>query len=70
MTTNSTVRKISDLIKNDVRNVEIELVDIEIMNQLSYHVDGSKHKKNGLSLNAKIEKDVEETLNLFDYLKS
>jgi hypothetical protein len=40
------------------------------MNQLSYHVDGSKLKKSGLSLNAKIEKDVEETLNLFDYLKS
>ena len=46
------------------------MVKAEIMNQLSYHVDGSKLKKSGLSLNAKIEKDVEETLNLFDYLKS
>jgi len=67
---NCTVNQILNKIKKYKKNIKVALVKAEIMNQLSYHVDGSKLKKNGLSLNAKIEKDVEETLNLFDYLKS
>tara|TARA_B110001454_G_scaffold30047_1_gene29369 strand:- start:641 stop:1570 length:930 start_codon:yes stop_codon:yes gene_type:complete len=67
---NCTVNQILNKIKKYKKNIKVALVKAEIMNQLSYHVDGSKLKKSGLSLNAKIEKDVEETLNLFDYLKS
>ena len=67
---NCTVNQILNKIRKYKKNIKVALVKAEIMNQLSYHVDGSKLKKSGLSLNAKIEKDVEETLNLFDYLKS
>ena len=47
----------------------IELVNSPIMNQLSYHVDGAKLKNAGLRLNSNIEKDIKDTLNLFNYLK-
>ena len=40
------------------------------MNKLSYHVDDSKIRKEGLKLNAKIDDDIRDTLKLFDYLKS
>jgi hypothetical protein len=40
------------------------------MNQLSYHVDDSKVRKEGLNLNGKIDDDIKNTLKLFNYLKS
>ena len=39
------------------------------MNQLSYHVDNTKLKNEGLTLGSNLEKDIENTLNLFNYLK-
>ena len=45
------------------------LVNSEIMNQLSYHVDDSKIRKYGLRLNSDLQKDINETLKLFTYLK-
>ena len=39
------------------------------MNQLSYHVDDSKIRKHGLKLNSDLQKDVDDTLKLFNYLK-
>ena len=39
------------------------------MNQLSYHVDDTKLKNEGLKLNSNLEKDIKDTLNLFNYLK-
>ncbi len=39
------------------------------MNQLSYHVNNAKLNNAGLKLNANLEKDIENTLNLFKYLK-
>ena len=39
------------------------------MNQLSYHVDDSKLRNEGLKLSSKIDKDIKDTLNLFNYLK-
>ena len=39
------------------------------MNQLSYHVDDKKIKNYGLRLNADLQKDVDDTLKLFSYLK-
>ena len=39
------------------------------MNQLSYHVDGTKLKSAGLKLSSNLEKDIKDTLNLFNYLK-
>ena len=45
------------------------MVNSEIMNQLSYHVDDSKIRKYGLRLNSDLQKDINETLELFTYLK-
>ena len=49
--------------------IKIKLVSSEIMNQLSYHVDDKKIKDYGLRLNADLQKDVDDTLKLFSYLK-
>ena len=47
----------------------IVFVKSAIMNQLSYHVDDTKLKNEGLKLNSNLEKDIKDTLNLFNYLK-
>ena len=39
------------------------------MNQLSYHVDDTKVRNEGLKLNSKIDDDIKDTLKLFNYLK-
>ena len=40
------------------------------MNQLSYHVDDSKIKSYGLNLNSDIQKDIDDTLKLFNNIKN
>jgi len=66
---NYTVRQIISKIKKRKKNVGIKLVKTKIMNQLSYHVDDSKIRKYGLKLNSDLQKDVDDTLKLFNYLK-
>tara|TARA_B100000795_G_scaffold171867_1_gene129578 strand:+ start:1756 stop:2682 length:927 start_codon:yes stop_codon:yes gene_type:complete len=66
---NYTVRQIISKIKKRKKNVGIKLVKTKIMNQLSYHVDDSKIRKHGLKLNSDLQKDVDDTLKLFNYLK-
>jgi len=67
---NFTVDQILKKIKKIKKNIGITLINSEIMNQLSYHVDDTKIRKEGLKLNAKIDDDIRNTLKLFDYLKS
>jgi nucleoside-diphosphate-sugar epimerase len=66
---NFTVDQILQKIKKIKKNIKITFVKSEIMNQLSYHVDDAKLKNEGLLLNSNLEKDIEDTLNLFNYLK-
>ena len=66
---NFTVNEILTKIKNKKKNIKVKLVNSEIMNQLSYHVDDSKIRKYGLRLNSDLQKDINETLKLFTYLK-
>ena len=66
---NFTVNQILEKIKKIKKNIKISLVKTVIMNQLSYHVDDTKIKKEGLKLNAKIDDDIKNTLRLFNYLK-
>ena len=66
---NFTVNQILTKIKNKKKNIKVKLVNSEIMNQLSYHVDDSKIRKYGLRLNSDLQKDINETLKLFTYLK-
>ena len=66
---NFTVNQILKKIKKFKRKIKITFVKSEIMNQLSYHVNNAKLNNAGLKLNANLEKDIENTLNLFKYLK-
>ena len=66
---NFTVNQILEKIKKIKKNIKISLVKSVIMNQLSYHVDDTKIRKEGLKLNAKIDDDIKNTLRLFNYLK-
>ena len=66
---NFTVNQILTKIKNKKKNIKVKLVKSEIMNQLSYHVDDSKIRRCGLQLNSDLQKDINETLKLFTYLK-
>ena len=66
---NYTVNQILTKIKKRKKNIKIKLVNSEIMNQLSYHVDDSKIRRYGLKLNSDLQKDVDNTLKLFAYLK-
>ena len=67
---NYTINDIIRKIKKIKKNIKISLVKTKIMNQLSYHVDDSKVRKEGLNLNGKIDDDIKNTLKLFNYLKS
>ena len=70
LTGNFTVNQIINKIKKIKKNTKISLVKTKIMNQLSYHVDDSKIRKEGLKLKSKIDDDIKNTLKLFNYLKS
>jgi len=67
---NYTVSQILKKIKKVKPKIKIQLVKTPIMNQLSYHVDKSKLSKFGLRLNADLQKDINKTLKLFNYLKN
>ncbi len=67
---NFTVRQIISKIKKRKKRIKVKFVETKIMNQLSYHVDDSKLRKFGLKLNSDIQKDIDNTLKLFKYLKN
>ena len=61
MTVNDIIKKI-----NKHKKTSINLVNEKIMNQLSYKVNSSKIRKQGLSLNSKIGKDIADTFKLLN----
>jgi UDP-glucose 4-epimerase len=65
VSSNNTVRDIVDAIRESIPTLKIELVDSEIMNQLSYEVLSDKIRNIGFSGVNKINKDIAETINLF-----
>jgi len=67
---NYTVNQIISKIKKRKNNIRIKFVKTKIMNQLSYHVDDSKIKSYGLNLNSDIQKDIDDTLKLFNNIKN
>jgi UDP-glucose 4-epimerase len=66
---NFTVKQIIQMIQRYKSKLSVKSIKSKIMNTLSYHVDNKKLKSLGLNLNSKIEKDIKETLKLFNYLK-
>ena len=66
---NFTVNQILSKIKKRNKFIKVKLVNSQIMNQLSYHVDDKKIRNHGLKLNANLQEDIDNTLKLFSYLK-
>jgi len=67
LTANQTVNDIIDSIKCYISDVNINFVDTEIMNQLSYNVERKRFEQLGFEFNGSIHKSVEDTINLLKY---
>ena len=65
---NCTVNQILIKIKKRVKTIRIRFISSKIMNQLSYHVDKNKLENEGILLNNKIEKDINETIKVLNNL--
>lgn len=68
VTTNSTVREITDIIKTHVSDIRINYVDSPIMNQLSYIVSNEKFKKKGFIFSGDLKEGISDTVNLLKNL--
>lgn len=64
LTENLTVQDIIDFIKSHIPSLNIEYVDSQIMNQLSYEVSCSKITKEGFTFSGSISNDTKETINI------
>ena len=64
LTANLTVNSIIEAIKEHIPQVDIEYVDTEIMNQLSYDVANERFENEGFEFTGSIEKEIEETIKL------
>ena len=64
LTENLTVNSIIKIISQTISQVDIQYVDSEIMNQLSYEVSNRKIKKLGIKFSGSINTDIKQTLDL------
>jgi nucleoside-diphosphate-sugar epimerase len=64
LTENLTVNDIVQLIKRRIPQLDIEYVDTEIMNQLSYEVSNRRFSNQGFEFTGSIEKSIKETIEL------
>ena len=70
VTCNFTVNDILDEIRTFIPDVEINLVDHEIMNQLSYEVSSKKIMERGFEFNGSISAEIEKTISLLKGIKN
>lgn len=70
LTDNLTVNDIIQSIKRHIPKLEIQYVDVEIMNQLSYDVSNQRFGKKGFEPAGNVEKDISETINLLKRTQS
>ena len=64
LTENRTVKSIIQNIKRHVPRLDIQYIDTEIMNQLSYEVLNRRFKKQGFKFTGSVKKSIEETIRL------
>ena len=64
VSSNNTVRDIIDVIREYIPESKVDLVETEIMNQLSYEVLSDKIKKHGYYTNSSIVDGIAETISL------
>lgn len=62
VTVNATVREITDVIKQSVPDLRIDLVDTAIMNQLSYHVLAERLAAYGFRCTGNLERSIAESI--------
>jgi len=64
LTENLTVNSIIEFIRHHIRQIAIEYVDAQIMNQLSYNVSDSRFRALGFEFKGSIEQRISETIDL------
>lgn len=69
LTDNLTVNDIVEMIRAEIPELNIEFVDTEIMNQLSYEVENQKIRDRGLTLSGSISTSIQETVELLKGLQ-
>jgi UDP-glucose 4-epimerase len=67
LTANQTVNDVVESIKRYIPDLNINFVDTEIMNQLSYEVERKKIEQLGFEFNGSINKSIENTIKLLKY---
>jgi nucleoside-diphosphate-sugar epimerase len=68
LTDNVTVRQITDVIRRYVPTLRIELVESQIMNQLSYTVDKSKFQSHGFRFQGNLDQAIRDSIHLLQPL--
>lgn len=68
LTDNLTVRQITDVIRKYVPSLSIELVESQIMNQLSYTVAKSKFESHGFRFKGDLDKAIRDSIQLLQPL--
>lgn len=66
LTLNFTVREVLDIIKEFVPSIELDFVDNQIMNQLSYEVSRKRFEAKGFKFNGDIKRGIGETIALLE----
>jgi len=64
LTKNATVRQIVDLIREYIPQLQVEFVDNQIMNQLSYEVSCEKFKAEGFTFSDDLRRGIGETISM------
>jgi UDP-glucose 4-epimerase len=66
LTENRTVNDITQFIGEYIEQIDIQFVDSEIMNQLSYEVSNARFRRQGFEFRGIIKKDIRETIELLE----
>ena len=70
LTGNYTVHEIIQFIQKHVPSINIEFVDSEIMNQLSYHVLCDRFKSTGYQFSGNLQRGIGDTIQLLDSIRN
>ena len=70
VTSNCTVKEVVSCIQKYIKEVKIDFVDTEIMNQLSYEVSSKKVESLGYKFSYDLEEGIKETIHLLGAIKN
>jgi len=64
------VKEVVSCIQKHIKEVKIDFVDTEIMNQLSYEVSSKKVESLGYKFSDNLEEGIKETIHLLGAIKN